>query len=84
MVIVPSDTQRMPLVRRGYDPYEVQQVVGELTSEIGALRRANAELRRRLDELVHERENAISLAAQLHEANLQISSLLDQLGRIVP
>jgi ABC-type transporter Mla subunit MlaD len=84
MVIVPSDTQRMPLVRRGYDPYEVQRVVGELTSEIGALRRANAELRRRLEELTHAHEHAAALGAQLHHANLQISSLLDQLGRIVP
>ena len=84
MVIVPSDTQRMPLVRRGNDPYEVQRLVGELTSEIGALRRANSELRRRLDELTHAHANAAALGAQLHHANLQISSLLDQLGRIVP
>ena len=84
MLIVPSDTQRMPLVRRGYDPYEVQRVVGELTSEIGALRRANAELRRRLDEMTHAHDHATALGAQLHQANLQISSLLDQLGRIVP
>lgn len=45
--------QRLPLVRRGYDPYEVQQLIGQLQSEIGALQRANAELRRRIDEFEH-------------------------------
>ena len=144
MATVPSDLQqRLPLVRRGYDPYEVQRVVGDLTSEIAALQRANHELRQRLiaatprelppptepaaldpNEVLHdarllaqrvleqaaheadamrtaarhEADRIMSdanqhhahvlhqhhgLADQLQAAHLQISTLLDQLGRAV-
>ena len=86
MVTVPNDLQqRLPLVRRGYDPYEVQRVVGDLTNEIAALQRANAELRRRLTE-ASSSESPPPVVADvvphpdevLHDARLLAQRMLEQ------
>lgn len=41
---------RLELVRRGYDPYQVQRLVSTLSLELKALTAENDELRRRLNE----------------------------------
>lgn len=49
MAMVRPDVERqLPLVRRGYDPYEVQRLMGALSNEISALVSLNGELRQRL------------------------------------
>ena len=49
MAVVQSDVERqLPIVRRGYDPYEVQRLVGALSNEMRALAATNIELKQRL------------------------------------
>jgi cell division septum initiation protein DivIVA len=54
MAVVQTDVERqLPLVRRGYDPYEVQRLVGVMSNEMSVLTRRNEELRARVVELQH-------------------------------
>jgi cell division septum initiation protein DivIVA len=49
MAAVQGDVERhLPIVRRGYDPYEVQRLVGALSNEMRALAATNTELKQRL------------------------------------
>jgi cell division septum initiation protein DivIVA len=49
MAVVQGDVERqLPIVRRGYDPFEVQRLVGALSNEMRALTAANQELKLRL------------------------------------
>jgi cell division septum initiation protein DivIVA len=49
MALVQGDVERqLPIVRRGYDPYEVQRLMGALSNEMRALAATNMELKQRL------------------------------------
>jgi len=49
MALVQGDVERqLPIVRRGYDPYEVQRLMGALSNEMRALAATNLELKQRL------------------------------------
>lgn len=49
MALVQGDVERqLPIVRRGYDPYEVQRLMGALSNEMRALAATNVELKQRL------------------------------------